>query len=169
MVMLRHGIPLVPAELIGYHLGLIVPCEDASLFWNVKTGEKPLAGYGTRIYMPEYSPNEMFKKLEIPLRIEYHLIDEFTSVGEVKNYLNQIEVRDGDVLMCYDWGTLFDSDEHYGHVCVFDRLEGNSARIIDPAYRSPRWRIITTEKLFDAMKAHGPEKSGGFWEIKKES
>ena len=47
MVMVRRGIQLQPAELIGHHLGLIVDTESAKYFWNVTTGERPSSGYGT--------------------------------------------------------------------------------------------------------------------------
>ncbi len=70
MVMYKNGIPLIPAEEIGYHLGLIVHPDRSGLFYKVRTStEKPPAGYGTRIYLPEFEPNVAFKKLGIPLSL----------------------------------------------------------------------------------------------------
>lgn len=65
MVMLRHRIPLQPAELIGFQMGLVVPEKDKKYFWHpakLGTGKKPPAGYGTQAGKKEFSPNAMFKK-----------------------------------------------------------------------------------------------------------
>ena len=71
MIMYKHGIPLKPSEEIGYHLGLVVHPDRKKLFYNVRTSsEKPPAGYGTRIYDPEFEPNNAFRKLGIPLTFE---------------------------------------------------------------------------------------------------
>lgn len=167
MVMYRRGIPLVPAELIGYHLGLVVPKEELKYFWNGKTGKKPLAGWGTRISKKEYGPNTALNKLGIPLRMEIHLIDGFPILEDFKAYLKEIEEKNKDVLVCFDWGTLFNEDQHTGHVCVLDRVysERRKVRIIDSEYKAPKWRIVGIKKLYEAMKFHGPKKSGGFWEL----
>jgi hypothetical protein len=39
--------------------------------------------------------------------------------------------------------------------------------MIDPDYDAPKWRVVDINKLYEAMKFHGPEKSGGFWELHK--
>ena len=169
IVMYRHNIPLVPAEVIGYHLGLTVPQEDLQYFWNGRTGEEPVAGWGTQISKPEYSPNAAFEKLKIPLKMELMLIDGFADEDEFREYLGGVEDSDKDVLVCFDYGTLYDTDYHSGHVCVLDRvyLERGKMRLIDTEYKSPKWREIEIDKMFKAMKTHGNLKSGGFWELKK--
>jgi len=166
IVMLRHNIPLVPVELIGYYMGLIVPKNITKLFWNVKTGPKPIAGYGTQVGK-KYNPNTVFKKLNIPLKINWNLINNFNDVKDFILYLSKIESKNKDVLVCYDWGKLFDKKNNNGHICVLDKvyLSENKVRIIDPEYDAPKWRMIEIKKLFEAMKSHGPEKCGGFWEI----
>lgn len=50
-------------------------------------------------------------------------------------------------------------------MCVFDRIINQNIRIVDPNPDEPNWRKVTSEKLFDAMKEHGPEKSAGIWLI----
>lgn len=169
IVMYRHGIPLVPAELIGYHFGLTVPKEELQYFWNGRTGEEPITGWGTQISKSEYRPDEAFRKLKIPLKMDLKLIEDFTDLEDFKNYLTAVEKEDKDVLVCFDYGILFDTDYHGGHVCVLDRvyMDKGKLRIIDTEYKSPKWREISIEKLFEAMKTHGNVKSGGFWELKK--
>ena len=170
IVMLRHNIPLVPAELIGYHMGLIVPKEALTYFWNARTGERPPSGYGTQASKKKYAPNVVFRKLEIPLKLTWRLINTFKSIKDFKKYLVEVEQNDSDVLVCYDWGKLFDKPDYQGgHVCVLDKvyLEKNDIRIIDPEYNAPKWRVVDIDKLFEAMKFHGSENSGGFWEIHK--
>ena len=161
--------PLVPAELIGNMMGLIVPEEGVKLFWNTRTGSKPPAGWGTQAGKPQYGPNAVFKKLGVPLKMRWSLINKFKNKEQFYLYLGDIENKDVDVLVCYDWGTLFDKDHHGGHLCVLDKVDmnNNEVRIIDPEYDAPKWRTVNIDKLYDAMKFHGKDKSGGFWELIK--
>lgn len=167
MVMLRYNIPLIPAELLGYHMGLIVPADQNDLFWNMRTGEKPRSGYGTQAGNPTFSPNAVFKKLGIPLKMTWSLINKFKTFKDYQSYIMQIENSGKDVLVCFDWGTLFDEPEfRNGHVCVLDKVINDyEVRIIDPSEDAPKWKIVKTEKLYKAMQIHGNNKSGGFWEI----
>jgi hypothetical protein len=167
--MLKHKIPLIPQELIGYHLGLIVPKKDARYFWHVRAGKKPKAGYGTQIYKKEYDPNRAFRRLGIPFAVQYTLIDGLKSINDFRSHLRSIERGNNDVLACFDYGELYDTGYHYGHVCVIDRiyLKRGNIRLIDPERNVPKWRIVSIKKLYDAMKRHGNERSGGFWQISR--
>lgn len=167
MVMYKNSIPLVPAEEIGYHLGLIVHPERAKLFYNVRTSEeKPPAGYGTRIYDPEFEPNKAFKKLGVPFTLTVKPIDQFDSSKKLLDYLNQIEKENKDALLCFHHGALVDdSSRDWGHVVVFDRIVEGKIRIVDPSPDHPKWRLVTVEKMFEAMRKHGVKRSAGVWEI----
>ncbi len=167
IVMLKHKIPLMPAEELGYHLGLIVHPDRAYLFYNVRTSKKkPSAGYGTRIYEPEFRPNKVFKKLHLPISLRIKPISKFNSPKEVQEYLMTTELNDEDVLLCFNHGALIDDpSKNWGHVCVFDRLVGNNIRIIDPNPDQPKWRNVSVKKMFQAMRKHGEKRSGGFWEL----
>jgi len=171
MVMIRHRIPLLSAELIGYHLGLIVPENAKELFWNPRTGPKPPAGYGTQAGKKEYGPNIVFKTLNIPLKMSWSLINTFPSLLSFKKYLLNCEKNNRDILVCFDWATLFDSSskEHHGHVCIVDHIysKENTVRLIDPDPFTAKWRMVSIEKIFAAMKVHGKDKSGGCWELQK--
>lgn len=169
MVMYKNGIPLVSQESIGNALGLIVPEEDMYLFDNPKTGEMPISGWGTQIYRSEYSPNSAFKNLNIPLKMKLDLIDSFNTVQDIKEYLMKHQESNSDVLVCYDYGVLFDKDWHGGHVNVFDSFDiaTGIVRLVDPEQNVPKYREVSVDKLFDALVTHGIEKSGGFWQIIK--
>ena len=109
MVMLRHGIPLLPAEEIGYHLGLVVHPDRANLFYNVRTSEeKPPAGYGTRIYDPRFTPNKAFEQLGLPINLKIKPISMFKSPKEIEDYLKASELQNKDVLLCFNHGALID-------------------------------------------------------------
>jgi hypothetical protein len=168
MVMFKWNLPLIPAEEIGHHLGLVVPKEELQYFWHGTTAEKPpRAGWGTRIYLPEFSLDSAFQRLKIPLRSELNLIDKFPDPASVRQYLERAELEDQDVLVCFDYGALHGTDYHGGHVNVFDRIDGNHVRLVDPETKVPKWRVVEVDKLFAAMKSHGPGKSGGFWKLVK--
>jgi len=167
MVMLRHDISLMPAEELGYYLGLIVHPDKADLFYNVRTSKKkPPAGYGTRIYDPRFRPNKVFKKLHLPMSLTIKPISKFNSPREVQEYLKTAESNDKDILLCFNHGALInDPSKDRGHVCVFDRLIRNNIRIIDPSPDQPKWRSVSVNKMFRAMRKHGEKRSGGFWEL----
>ena len=167
MVMIRQGMPLMAAEEIGYHLGLIMPDEkeDTDLFWLPRTGEKPYAGWGVQIYNPEFSPDQAFRRLGIPLRMEFNLIDEFKTPAQARDYLERAEEADEDILMCYEFEKLF-GQHPGGHANVFDRMvDKDRVRMIDPGRFSPKWRVVSLEALFEAMEFHGADKYGGFWRL----
>ena len=69
MIMLKHEVPLLAAEFLGYHLGLIVPEQELKYFWNARTGKRPSSGWGTQIGNQKYEPNLVFEKLNIPLKM----------------------------------------------------------------------------------------------------
>lgn len=167
MIMYKNDIPLLPAEEIGYHLGLIVKPERKGFFYNVRTSEKkPPAGYGTRIYLPEFEPNTAFKNLGIPLHLKVEPISEIEDFDELINTLSAVEANDADALLCFNHGVLIDDNEKdWGHVVVFDRIIDKKIRIIDPSPEHPKWRLVEPEKMFEAMSKHGEKRSGGVWLI----
>lgn len=163
--MYRKSLPLVSQEEIGNALGHIVPQEDAYLFQNPRLGDMPLAGWGTQIYKEEFSPNQAFRNLGIPLNIGMHLIDEFSNINDITNFLIKHEQLDDDLLVCYNYGALFGTDSNSGHVNVFDSIDIDkiTVTLIDPEQRVPKYRTVPLDKLFHALVAHGKDKSGGFW------
>ena len=169
MVMIRHKIPLQPAELIGYHMGLIVPKEAKKFFWSARTGPRPPAGYGTQGNQAQYGPNKVFKKLKISLKMTWTLINKFKTINQFRHYLSQATAGKKDILVCYDWPSLFDPKEkdHWGHVCVLDKiyLKEDKIRIIDPDWEAPKWRKVTIPVLYKSMVIHGSKNSADFWEL----
>lgn len=172
MVMLRHGIPLVQAEELAYHLGLGVTEKEKDLFWNPRVIEKLPEGFSiptTRISKPEYNPNKVFENLGIPLKFSQTLIDKFDNFKDFNAYLQKFDKEDIDALVCFDWE--FVSEEFteymggYGHVCVLDKISQNEIRAVDPEYGYPKWPIIKIKTLYGAMKSHGAKRGGGFWEL----
>ena len=173
MVMYRHNIALLPAELLGYHLGLTVPKKAAKFFWNSHIGKRnpsqlrPMSGYGTQIFEENYEPNKVFKKLGIPLKMDLAPIINFNDFSEFKKYLLELSKKDFDILLCFHHGTLInDKTIDNGHVVVLDKIypTSNKIRFIDPT-RGPKWKIFSMIKVYKAMKAHPNQKVAGFWEL----
>jgi hypothetical protein len=170
MVMYKCGIPLLPAEEIGYHMGLVVRPDRSMLFYNARTAETPpLAGYGTRLYLPEFEPNAALSKLKIPLRVNTQLIPAFATPAQLLKTLAQIEAKDGNALLCFNHGALLDDPEmNWGHVVVFDRVIGkDKLRIVDSSPQHPKWRTVDITKMFAAMQQHGEERLAGVWVLEK--
>jgi hypothetical protein len=169
MVMYKEQIPLVPAEEIGFHFGLVVAPARSFLFYKVRTSEvRPPAGYGTQIYDPKYEPNAAFRNLGLPLSLKIEPVAKFESSEDLMDALRQIEERNGNGLLCFNHGALVDEpNRDWGHVVVFDRIVEGQVRIIDPSPDHPKWRQVEVGKLLQAMKKHGVERSAGIWSITK--
>lgn len=170
MVMYKLGIPLLPAEEIGWNLGLVVSPEDGYLFYNARTSEvPPSAGYGTRIYEPGFDLNTAFKNMDIPLNFALKPIQEISSQSELVKILNKVEAENDNALLCFNHGALVDDNARdWGHVVVFDRIIEGGIRIIDSSPTHPKWRVVQPEKMFEAMVVHGKKKtSSGVWFLRQ--
>lgn len=169
MVMYKHKLPLMPQEELGYQFGLIVPVEHRHLFWAPRKGKKPKSGFGTQIGIgkKEFDINAVFKKLKIPLRMNYRCSKDF-SEDELLNVLTKAEKQNKDILFCFDAGVLDGTRYRGGHVCVFDRInvKTKTIRMIDPSQNQPKWRQVPLKQLYKAMEYHW-DKAGGFWEFEK--
>jgi hypothetical protein len=171
MIMYRNGIPLVPAEEIGSHLGLTVPPEDADLFFNVRTSKEPPAdsGFGTQIQFPEYEPNQALQKLQIPLIFSQKLSSTIENSSQLLKILQEVEDNNSDALLCFNHGVIRgEYQPNSGHVVVFDRLVGNAVQIVDASPRNPKWRTVNIDTLFDAIQQHGDDNAGGVWHFARQ-
>lgn len=168
IIMYKNRIPLLPQELLGHHLGLIVDKEYKNLFWNTETGKRPPGGYGTRIYLKQFHPNNAFSKLKIPLKMIYHPISKFDNAS-FKKFINDMVKKNKDSMVLFDRGVLEGINKHNGHMCVLDRvyLSKGIVRLIDPSQNIPKWRMVKINRLKKAMEFHGDDKLGGFWEFVK--
>ena len=170
MVMYKSGVPLIPAEEIGWHLGLVVKPQDGYLFYDARVSETPpAAGYGTRIYEPGFEVNTAFKNMGIPLNHTLKSIHDIFSPSELLSILSKVEADDGNAILCFNHGALVDDNARdWGHVVVFDRIIDGDLRIIDPSPTHPKWRIVKTTKMFEAMVVHGKKKTAsGVWLIER--
>lgn len=170
MIMYRNDIPLIPAEELGWHLGLTVKPERENLFYKARVSDTPPpSGYGTQIYNSEYEPNKIFKKLGIPLTFEFKPVSGFSDDKQLADFISKIEAEDMDALLCFNHGALVDNPEKdWGHVCVFDRVLNDEIRIVDASPEHPKWRNVKISKMFGAMQKHGVAKSAGVWVFRKE-
>jgi len=156
----------MPQEEIAYELGLMVPKKDKHLFARVRTGNKPSAGWGTQINLPEFGVNKVFPKMGIPLKMERLTTRDFKNPKELAELLEKVQKEDGDALLCFDYGKLWDLDLAGGHVCVFNSIRDDDVTIVDPERNIPKLRKVCVDKLFKAMDFHGEHNSTGVWLIK---
>lgn len=155
IVMYKLGIPLIPQELLGHHLGLILDKKYKNLFWNVRTGKRPKAGYGTRIYEEQYNTNSMFKKLKIPIRTTDYSINDFKK-EELISFISGNIKKDKDIIVLLSSDVLNNTNNNNGHACVIDRIYPlkDVIRLIDPSAEQAKWREIKINKFIKAIKNH---------------
>jgi hypothetical protein len=170
MIMYRRGIPLVPTEELGYHLGLVVPPKDKSLYYAPRVSDTPpsAAGYGTQIYNPNFEIGKVLKKLGIPLAVELILADKIKSPEDLVDKLSDIEKHDDDACLCFNYKLAHGKpDGDGGHVVVFDRIVDGKIRVIDAWYENAKWQLMEPDLLYRAIQKHGSDKSGGIWRFTK--
>ncbi len=161
MVLDRRKIKHGTQDEIGHELGLIVPNEIAHKFKKVKTGSKPIAGYGTQVAKKRFSINHFFRKYKIDLKESYFPLE------KVKNHSKFISdniSKANDVIVCFNSKRLFGSGD-WGHACVIQSINRNIVTLIDPGRSVPKKRRAELPNLIDAIKRHGKKRRGGFWVI----
>ncbi len=174
IVMLRHGIPLVPAELIGWHLGLVIPPEDAKYFYNPRvSATSELYGCFPHPGDPEIDPDVAFKALDIPLSMTIHPVGDMSSEDAFKDLLSSSLGQDLDVLMSVRWKDVMieetitePSDPEAGHILVVDKFDGKTVRIVDPG-RGPKWREYEAGYLYRSMEQHANPRMAGIWVLRR--
>lgn len=166
IVMYKLGIPLIPQELLGYYLGLILPVKYRHLFFNPRKGKKYKTGYGVYKSIVQY--NNIFKKLNIPLKIKKYPIKNFKNQENLISFIHNFCKKDKDFAVLLQAGVLNDNRKRSGHMCVVDKIypDKKVVRLIDPSPNAPKWREISVDKLRKAMEHH-PTGGGAFWELKK--
>ncbi len=168
VVMYKLGIPLIPQELLGYYLGLILDKEKKNLFWNVRTGKRPGAGYGTQLSKKQYEINSVFKKLKIPLKVNAYPIKNFKTKNGIVSYLSKSVKKDRNIIVLLNSDVLNNTKNNNGHACVIDRIYPTKdiIRLIDPSAVQAKWREFKINKFIKAIKLH-PTGDGRFLELEK--
>src|SRR3989344_4317613 len=156
MVMYRLNLPLVPQELFGYHLGLIIDDKNKNLFWNARTGKRPPSGYGTQINKKQYEINAVFRKLKIPMHVTEYPIGQFETKKSLTYFMADNIKQNKDLIVILASDVLNGTRKYNGHACVIDRVypTRNVIRLIDPLPKQPKWREFTIEKFIKAIKLH---------------
>jgi hypothetical protein len=166
--MYKLGIPLIPQELLGYHLGLMIDKKHKDLFWNVRTGERSKSGYGTQMSKKRFAPNVALKKLKIPIKITEYPITDFKTKKELVSFISSGIKKDKNFIVLLASDVLNNTKNNNGHACVIDRIyrAKDIIRLIDPSAVQAKWREIKIDKFIKATKLH-PARKGRLLELKK--
>ncbi len=151
---------------MGWYFNLLVPKKDANLFYKVRMGPMPSAGYGTQLREKEPA-NKMFKEMKIPLRMDWRLINEFKNLKDFKKYLAKVERRNVDIVACFSYGKLYNTAYLGGHTTVVDKIyiSKNKIRLIDPDQDVAKWNTVSMLKLVSEnfhIKRENEEKSKNY-------
>ena len=175
MVCIRRGLPLLPAELIGWHLGLVVPPEDAHFFYNPRISkDPPPRGYGTQVGIEGQGVDTdiAFQKLGLPLTMEVKEYKDFNNAGDFWETIDANLAADNDVIMCVLWRDISyarDLQKPYDpnslHIVLVDRIEEDAVYFVDPA-AGPKWRSIEKARMTQSMENNRDRPSLGTWIIR---
>lgn len=159
MILERRRIKHDSQEEIGYELGLTVPKEKAHLFTKIRTGRKPIAGYGTQVSKKKYSISNFFSKNGINLKEKYYPVER---IKDVKRFITENLTHYHDLIVCFNNKKLHGTG-NYGHVSLIQSINNETITLIDPEKDVPKKRKVKLLKLLEAMKYNGIKKRGGFW------
>ena len=162
MVLNRHQIKNNGQEDIAYQLGLTLPEEERENFKKTRFGDKPIAGYGTRIQEEKYSIHNYFLKNGLPLIETYHyIIDEKEAIEFLNKY------KDNDILIIFHCGTLYyASHADWGHMVLLEDIKDDKVTILDSSAKRD-YEIFSLKEILEAIQYHGKEKGAGFYLIKQ--
>ena len=161
MIQERRGLRLFTQDIIGHHLGLVVPADKAHQYRIVRTGQEPEAGWGVQIREDEYSINNYFFKVSLPLKmVSYHARD----IGDVESFLAENLTRDNDVAVCFNSRSLFGhgDPEHVSLIQEFEP-EVDEVTVIDPGMGVPKERKVHLSRLMQILEKTEPDSLHGFW------
>ncbi|MBQ9834522.1 MAG: hypothetical protein IJO33_04955 [Bacilli bacterium] len=112
---------------------------------------------GTQVNKEEYSITNYLKKHKIPLSFKYFFI---TDYNEAKMFLSKY-IED-DIIVCYKRGVMFNKQMEGGHATLIEKIKDDSITLIYPE-DDQGYRVVTLEKMLEAIKCHGKENMAGFW------
>jgi hypothetical protein len=161
MVLDRRKVKHGTQDEIGYELGLVVPKDIAGEFNKIRTGKKPIAGYGTQVSKKQYSINHFFQKYKINLRETYYPPEKITDYAK---FITDNISKSNDLIVCFNNELLFGSGD-WGHVCVIQSINKNIVTLVDPGRSVPKKRKAELPNLISVIKKHGKKRRGGFWVI----
>jgi len=161
MIQERKGLRLFTQDIIGHHLGLVVPAEKAHQYRIVRTGQEPDTGWGVQIHDSQYSINNYFFKVGLPLKVEtYHASD----IGDVESFLAENLTKDNDVAVCFNSKSLFGHGDSE-HVSLIQELEpdADEVTIIDPGIGVPKERKVRLSRLVQILEKADRGSLNGLW------
>ena len=166
--MYKLGMPLIPQELLGYHLGLIVSKENKHLFWNPRTGKRPKTGFGCQTWKKEFDVNSVFKKLKIPLKVINYPIADFKTKKDLISFIDNGIKKNKDFIVLVGSDALNGTSNNNGHACVVDIIypKKDIIRLIDPSSIQSKWREFKIDKFIKAMNLH-PTCNGRLLELRR--
>lgn len=162
MVLNRHRIENKGQEDIAYQLGLTLPEEQRGNFKKARFGDRPIAGYGTRIQEEKYSIHNFFWKNKLPLIETYYYI---TDDKEALEFFTKN--RDNDILIIFHCGTLYHAPHaDWGHMVLLEDIKDDKVTILDSSAKRD-YETFSLKELLEAIQYHGKEKGAGFYLIER--
>ncbi len=148
---------------IAYDLGIVLPFKDRHLLPKSHKGRRPKAGWGTRINLKKYSLARFFKQQEYSLEETFQSANKFSSVEKFKKFLADNIQKGNDLLICFNYPTLYHIEGRWGHASLIEEIKGNGVILRDP---NPKHRNAREALLKDLLKALKRHHHGGIWIIK---
>ena len=163
MILQRRKLPILLQTDIAYDLGIILSSQDRHLLPKSHKGQRPKAGWGTRINLKRYSLSTFFKKREYYLKEIFQSAKKFSSVMQFKKCLLEKIKEKNDLLICFNYPMLYHIKGSWGHASLIERVGDDKVILRDPNPKHKELREVLLNDLLVALKSHH---HGGIWLIK---
>lgn len=161
MVFSRRDLTPYKQSELGVLLGLVVPPELATKYPGAKV-DQDISRWGVHPQEVETSVDTLFEKLNIPLRHYYYPISQIPA-GSFIDFLSDNIKLDNDVIIGFDYLTVYGEGSHVGHVCLLDGVDDgkNLVHLVDPDASHGGVKSVVCTNLIQGIM----NKRDGIWVI----
>lgn len=163
MILQRRKLPILLQTDIAYDLGIILPSQERYLLPKSHKGQRPKAGWGTRINLKRYSLATFFKKREYHLKEIFQSAKKFSSTSQFRKFLLENIREKNDLLICFNYPMLYRIEGSWGHASLIEKVGDEKVTLRDPNPKHKKAREVLLNDLLTALKNHH---HGGIWIIK---
>ncbi len=158
MIFRRRELPRFEQEILAYELGLVIPDRLREKYPKAKiSNEDNLWG----VHTEENSISDMFSKYNIPLVEKYYHYLEIPP-SNYYDFLQAHLVADNDIIVGYDYATVFLKGSHVGHVSLIYKVDDphDIVYLVDPDIPDTNLQKVNMRTLLS-----GTRLGGGIWII----
>lgn len=162
MILQRRKLPTLSQSDIGYELGMILPPSKRHLKIKSYIGNRPKAGWGSRINIKKFSLTKFFRKEKLLLAEKHYPAKYFRTLKQLKRFIQDNLKESSDLLTCFNYPLLYNGKGSWGHASLIENVKDKKLILCDPGRKYKQLRSVNLKDFFVSIKNHP---TGGIWII----